>query len=318
MDIAVRLSALGDIIHTAVILQFLPQKIDWLVEENMREILEYNPHISNIQTINLKSLKKSKLNVFSEYKKLKSLNYYDRAIDFQGLIKSAITSKIIAKEVIGRKEIREKLAQIFYTKTLKTNSHTIDRYRLMINQIYNLNISKEEFINHKPFLYFEDKHLTQKKYFSNTKKNIVFIIGSTAKNRLYPTKKWIELARSLNQNILIPYGNEVEEKITFEIAENADVTILDKMSLNELKATISNADLIIGNDTGPTYIGWANNIPTILLYGTTPISRIYENKTTKVIKSKTAKYLDKLDKNDFSIRDIEIKEILKGIDELFN
>ena len=314
--IAVRLSALGDIIHNAIILQFLPQKIDWLVEESMAEILEYNPNINKIQKINLKSLKKSKFNIFNEYKKLKSLNY-DTAIDFQGLIKSAIVSKIIANEVIGRDEVREKLAKIFYTKTLKTNNHTIDRYRLMINQIYGLNISQEEFINHKPFLFYEERHI-KKEYFSKSKKNIIFIIGSTAKNRLYPIKKWIKLANSLNENILIPFGNKEEEKMVFEIAENSNAKVLEKMSLNELKATISNVDLVIGNDTGPTYIGWANNIPTILLYGTTPISRIYENKTTKIIKSKTAKYLDKLDKEDFSINDIEVSEIMEKIDELFS
>ena len=316
MDIVVRLSALGDIIHTAIILQFLPNNVDWLVEEGMAEILEYNPNINKIQKINLKSLKKSKLNIFSEYKKLKNL-HYKRAIDFQGLIKSAIASKIVSKEVIGRDEVREKIAKIFYTKTLKTNNHTIDRYRVMINQIYGLNITKEEFINHKPFLFYEDKHI-KKEYFSENKKNIIFIIGSTAKNRLYPIKKWIELANRLNENILIPFGNESEEKMAFEIAENANVKVLEKMSLNELKATISNADLVIGNDTGPTYIGWANNIPTILLYGTTPISRMYENKTTKIIKSKTAKYLDKLDKEDFSINDIEVDEIMEKIDELFS
>jgi heptosyltransferase-1 len=90
---------------------------------------------------------------------------------------------------------------------------------------------------------------------------------------------------------------------------------MDKMNLNELKATLSRADLIIGNDTGPTYIGWANNVPTILLFGTTPVSRIFENKTTKVVKSKTAKHMDKLDKNDYSIKDIEVREILEKIDE---
>jgi len=317
MDILVRLSALGDIIHTAIILQFLPNKVDWLVEESLSEILEYNPNINKIQKINLKSLKKSKMNIFNEYKKLKAIKYYDRAIDLQGLIKSAIVSNIIANKVIGREEVREKLAKMFYTDILKTSSHTIDRYRVMINQIYNLDISREEFINHKPFLFYEDRHI-KKEYFSKNKKNIIFIIGSTAKNRLYPIKKWIELANRLNENILIPFGNGEEEKMAFEIAEKANVKVLEKMSLNELKATISNADLIIGNDTGPTYIGWANNIPTILLYGTTPISRMYENKTTKIIKSKTANYLDKLDKDDFSINDIEVEDIMEKIDELFN
>ena len=85
-----------------------------------------------------------------------------------------------------------------------------------------------------------------------------------------------------------------EEKIAFEISEKSNAKVLPKMNLDNLKATISNADLVIGNDTGPTYIGWANNIPTILLYGTTPVSRMFENKTTKIIKSKTAKYFIKI------------------------
>jgi len=184
----------------------------------------------------------------------------------------------------------------------------------MINQIYNLNISQEEFIKHKPFLFYEEKHI-KKEHFSENKKNIIFIVGSTAQNRKYPIKKWIELANRLNENILIPYGNDEEYNIAKTIAEKSNAKIMDKMNLNELKATLSNADLIIGNDTGPTYIGWANNIPTILLFGATPVSRIFENKTTKVIKSKTAKYLDKLDKNDYSINDIEVEEILEKINE---
>ena len=314
MDAIVRLSALGDIIHTAIILEFIPE-VNWIVEERFAQILEYHPKVT-IHSVNLKSLKQNKLNIFSEYKKLKQL-HFDRSIDFQGLIKSAIVSKIIANEVIGRDDIRENLAKIFYTKKLNiSTNHTIDRYREMINKIYNLNITQEQFINHKPFLYYKD--FNTKEFFSQKKKNIVFIIGSSAKNRLYPTKKWIELAKNLNENILIPFGNEIEEKMAFEIAENADVKVLPKMNLNDLKATISNADLVIGNDTGPTYIGWANNIPTILLFGTTPISRMYENKTTKIIKSKTAKYLNKLDKTDFSINDIEVYEIMEKIDELFS
>ena len=313
MDAIVRLSALGDIIHTAIVLQFLPKKVDWIIEEGFAEILVGNPNINFIQKVNLKSLKKNKLNIFGEYKKVQKFPKYEKVIDFQGLIKSAIISKIISKKTIGRIDVRESLAKIFYDEKLKTSNHTIDRYREMINQIYNLNVSKEEFINHKPFLFY--KNFNTKDFFSKTKRNIVFIVGSTAKNRQYPTKKWIELANKLDENILIPFGGIEEEKIAFEISEKSNAKVLPKMNLDNLKATISNADLVIGNDTGPTYIGWANNIPTILLYGTTPVSRMFENKTTKIIKSKTAKYLDKLDKEDYSINDIKVEEILEKIDE---
>jgi heptosyltransferase-1 len=190
LDAIVRLSALGDIIHTAIVLQFLPKKVDWIVEENFAEILVGNPNINFIQKVNLKSLKKNKLNIFGEYKKVKKFPKYEKVIDFQGLIKSAIISKIISKKTIGRIDVRESLAKIFYDEKLKTSNHTIDRYREMINQIYNLNVSKEEFINHKPFLFY--KNFNTKDFFSKTKRNIVFIVGSTAKNRQYPTKKWIE------------------------------------------------------------------------------------------------------------------------------
>jgi len=35
----------------------------------------------------------------------------------------------------------------------------------------------------------------------------------------------------------------------------------------QLKALIAHADLLIGNDTGPTHIAWALNKPSIPLFG---------------------------------------------------
>ena len=54
----VKLSAIGDIIHTMIVLQFIkklyPESIvDWFVDESLRGILENNPHITNIQTIRI-------------------------------------------------------------------------------------------------------------------------------------------------------------------------------------------------------------------------------------------------------------------------
>ena len=64
----VKLSAIGDIIHTMVVLQFIKQKyphfiIDWFVEDSLKGILENNPHINQIQTIRLREAKKKNLNV---------------------------------------------------------------------------------------------------------------------------------------------------------------------------------------------------------------------------------------------------------------
>jgi len=123
----VKLSALGDIIHSAFIVQFIKQqmpdaKIDWIIEESFAPILEHNPHINNIKTLKLKSIKKSFFNIFQEIKKIKSYakSNYDIVIDLQGLTKSAITSKLLSSNVAGfdKASIREGVASM---KTLLTD-----------------------------------------------------------------------------------------------------------------------------------------------------------------------------------------------------
>ena len=61
----VKLSALGDIVNSMFVLQFIKKyhptsKIDWIVEKRFKGILENNPHIDQIQTINLNEAKKNK------------------------------------------------------------------------------------------------------------------------------------------------------------------------------------------------------------------------------------------------------------------
>ena len=49
----VKLSAIGDIIHTMIVLQFIKEKypesiIDWFVDDSLKGVLENNPHINKI------------------------------------------------------------------------------------------------------------------------------------------------------------------------------------------------------------------------------------------------------------------------------
>ncbi len=74
----VKLSALGDIVHAMVALQFIKAysadiRIDWIVEERFAGVLENNPDIDNILTVNLKSLKTNKAGFFQQLKKIRCL-----------------------------------------------------------------------------------------------------------------------------------------------------------------------------------------------------------------------------------------------------
>ena len=82
---------------------------------------------------------------------------------------------------------------------------------------------------------------------------------------------------------------------------------------------ISQFDLVIGSDTGPTHIAWALNIPSITLYGSTPGYRnTFVTEFNKIIKSDSNVNPQKIDKNDYSIKNIEVEKIVAKAMELLN
>jgi len=114
-----------------------------------------------------------------------------------------------------------------------------------------------------------------------------------------------------NENIIIPYVGEVEKQEAFLIAKNCKNVTPTSLNINDLKALISKADLLIGNDTGPSFIAWANNIKNIILYGCTYNNKILENQYSKSVEVQKSinKKLDVIDK-------IEVKEIITKAESL--
>lgn len=318
----VKLSALGDIVHAMVALQFVKakfpeSKIDWVVEQGLSRILAHNPHIDRVLTVNLKALKKNKTALFSEIHKIRAYakHNYDIVIDAQGLIKSAITAKLLGgKKLAGfdKNSIREKPASYFYDTGIAYpyDANTIDRNVGVICQALGFTVSPSQIIGKQPFLFFEalNEQITQ--YFTDKKKNVIFVVGSTWESRNYPQEKYLEIAELLQQNILVVWGNDAEQAKAQWLAEQSDyITCLPKLNLNDLKAVIARADLTIGNDTGPTHMAWGLNRPSITLFGPTPVSRVYQTEINIVFKSSSKVNPFKLDKQDFSIRELDSAEI---------
>jgi len=328
----VKLSAMGDIIHTMITLQFIKKvfpssKIDWIIEDGFKSILEHNPHIDNILPINLKSIKKNKSAIFNQIKLLKKYakNNYDLVIDAQGLLKSAIVSKIVGSRVVGsyisgfdNDSIRESIASWFYDKKIYIpyEKNVIDRNIKVICEPLNIKITKSDILKKEPFLFFKnDKYKNIK-----IEKKVLFVVGASKENKIYPKEKFLELAQRLNENILVVWGDENEYQTAKWLQSNSDlIEVAPKGDLDKLKFNILNSKVVIGGDTGPTHIAWALNIPSITIFGNTPEYRnTYITNINKVIKSDS--YVDplKLDKNDFSIKDIKAVDIFNMIKELEN
>jgi len=319
----VKLSALGDIIHAMVVLQFIKKYnpeiiIDWVVDESFRELLESHPDINKVYSVNLKKAKKKKslTILLKEFRKIRQCGPYDIIIDLQGLIKSAMIAFLIPSRVtIGfdKQSAKEGAASFFYTKTFKYgySENIIERNLAIVNFALNSSVSNQEIQYKLPLLYFKRQYLT--KNFSHFKKNIILIPGASHISKCYPAEKLAKLSRLIDANYIIIWGNAEEKLLAEKIKSlSPQVNVSDKLSLEVLMSLISQADLVIGPDTGPTHMAWALNIPSVTIFGSTPSYRnTYKTKINKTIESDSLVNPLKINKNDYSIRDIKVEDLIK-------
>lgn len=318
----VKLSALGDIVHAMVALQFIKAadpsiEIDWIVEEGFAGVLENNPDINQILTVNLKALKSNKASIFQQIKSIRryALTHYDLVIDAQGLIKSAVIAKLLGKRVAGfdALSIREKSASWFYDVKFDCSYDTnaVVRNAFILSSPLGISITDEQILNKRPCLFFNDDAQIDS-FLQKDKKNIVLVIGSSWDSKNYPADKFVKIASALQQNCLVVWGSEQEKEKAVWMSSQADtIQVMPRLDFNRLKTLIAKADLIIGNDTGPTHMAWALNKPSITIFGPTPIRMAHQTAVNKVVKSPSLVNPYKLNKQDYSIKDIDENEIIK-------
>lgn len=324
----VKLSALGDIVHAMVVLQYMKQflpksTIDWIVEEHYAKVLEHNPHIDTILPVNLKALKTDKFRFFSELKRLRKYaqNDYDIVIDLQGLIKSAIVSRILGSNVgFDKFSIRETLASLCYKESFYVpyEENVMLRNLELAALSLHIHFDKSMLDKKESFLYFEkqDKEKTAS-FLREDQKTVIYILGSSWESKIYPKEKFVEIINALEGNHLLLWGSSKEKEYARYVSEHTQARVLPQMNLNELKALISSADLVIGADSGPTHFAWAMNRPSITIFGPTPSKRnAWETTINKVIDCEKEIDPKSLDKQDFCIHHIDPEKIVKLAREL--
>ncbi len=327
----IRLSSLGDVISSAVFLKFIKDEftkkygkvhITFIVDASFKEILENSPYIDDICDIPLRKSKKSKKNIFDVFSKLKSLQYFDIVIDFQGLLKSAIIGKILkTNEFIGysKDSAREKIASFFYTKKVHIayKEHILKRQYEILKNILDLDstFSFDLLDNREGIL--KSSNTAQSKidnFIDSNNINILFVAEASKAEKEYSLDLFYKLAIALKSNInnlKIYLIWDKKEKEIRELGARDDVFyVCDKLNFDEIKALLSKLNLVIGGDTGITHLAWALNTPSITLYGNTPLKR-YELCGDKFI-SMSHLNTNEIIKGDFSINKIQPDEIAKS------
>ncbi|GAA8569976.1 lipopolysaccharide heptosyltransferase I [Helicobacter pylori] len=319
----VRLSALGDIIVSAVFLALIKERftnaqIEWFVDERFGAILEHSPYIDKLHSIALKSALTTfnPLKIFKLFKSLRAYEY-DIVIDMQGLIKSAlITQMLKAPKKVGfdYASAREGLSAFFYSQkvSIAYNEPILKRNFTLLSHA--LNLPKKEILEglssrSKVFSY-QDSPKIDALNLNKNKPKILFVLETSKINKTYPIERFKELALALEnfQICLLWHASEDKANALYGALKNQrDVLLLPKLTLNEVKALLFKMDLIIGGDTGITHLAWALQKPSITLYGNTPMERFKLESPINV--SLTGNSNANYHKKDFSIQNIEPKKI---------
>jgi heptosyltransferase-1 len=275
----IKTSSLGDIIHTLpaltdAALAIEGVRFDWVAEKGFAEIPSWHAQVDKVIPIswrkwrkNLRSSWKAK-EIQHFYQELRTTQY-DKVIDLQGLVKSAVISFIAKGERCGLdfQSARESLASLFYQRKHQVNfqQHAVVRTRELMAKALGYALP-DSVANYGILQHFPRVDLTDK----NT---VIFFHGTTRDDKEWPTSHWIALAKycaQMDLKVLLPWGNEREKQRAEEIAQAAsNAEVLPKLSLTKLAQKLSQAKASLAVDTGLGHLAAALNVPTLSLYGST-------------------------------------------------
>lgn len=307
----VRLSAMGDIIHSASVLPLLLESLKtthnitlhWYVDSIFSAILEDSPCIDRLIALPLKQAIASK-----DFKALKAIYHtlkqesYDRVLDLQGLLKSALVSRLLtASQIIGFQSAKESLATLFYHQKISIpyEEHILLRNATLAFSAFGLSVPTLDTLKSpKDFLGFQNLPLP---FELPQGKKVLCVLETSKPNKTYPLESFVALASLLNAREITPLFLSRYD-LMIPNPNNARFQNIHNLNLNQVKTLVAQMDLIIGGDTGITHLAWALHRPSITLFGATPPQRFNLHTMQNLYLSANAEA--KYQKDDFSIRTI--------------
>jgi heptosyltransferase-1 len=262
--LVLRLSALGDVIHTIPAVLSLKHAADitWVVEAPYRELVEI---VAGVKTIPVR-MKKWTREPRSAVAAIQAMRGVDTAVDFQGLIKSAALARMSGAKIrygFDRQAIREKAALVF------TNRHvSVDTSRHVVDQ----NLQLADSVSHEHTKAVAAATALQNAWagfpegagLEAYRGAVVLLPGAGKVNKLWPVERFREVARRIGPKALVVWGPGERE-----LAEAIGARMAPPTNLRQLAWILQQAELVVGADTGPLHLADALGTKVIGLYGPT-------------------------------------------------
>jgi heptosyltransferase-1 len=303
----VRLSAMGDIIHTlpavTVLRKAFPQtRLGWLIEERWAELLcaphfprsgersAQRPLVDRIHTVNMAKWRRALFSfttwreIAASSKELRAAQY-DAVIDFQGAIRSALLARRSrARIVYGDAKPRENAATMFYTRRVSVQAngtHVVEQAaelaaavatNVITNGIAPAQLENVEVV----FPVDPDAEKKIAGIVADVKDFAILNPGAGWGAKRWPAERYGGVAKELAKDglcSLINYGpGEEGLAVAVEIASGGAARKIS-CTISELIALTRRTRLLIGGDTGPMHLAAALKIPVVAIFGPTNPAR---------------------------------------------
>ncbi|MCJ8209957.1 glycosyltransferase family 9 protein [Mucilaginibacter sp. RS28] len=261
--LVIRFSSMGDIIYTTPVVRCLKTQlpnaeIHFLTKPAFRYIYEGNPYVDKLLLL------RESLGV--TIKEIKS-ERYDYVIDLHSNLRTAIIKfrTGIKSSTYNKQRIRKWLSLKFNLKLIPP-IHLVDRY---LKTVEFLNVYNDG----GPINYYIKKNyqLTDLLPASHQSGYIAFIIGANHFTKRMPNEKVISICREIKQPIVLLGGQDVKEnaRVIATALGNQVHDACGTISLDESVFLVSQAQRVIGFDTGLTHIAEAFDMPIASIWGST-------------------------------------------------
>jgi len=296
--LVVRLSAMGDVIHTLPAAQALrvafPQAtMGWLIEERWAELLcapgasrrgqrsPERPLADWVHAVQLREWGKSLFTIAAAQQIAKVWNDvrsvgYDVAVDLQGAMRSAVLARWSgAGAVYGAAEPREAPASLWYTRrAIARGAHVVEQNFSLAEAVAQrqLTMPRVEF-PHDPQA---EEQVNRRLAEAGMSDFAILNPGAGWGAKRWPAERYGRVARDLAEHgvrCVVNYGPGEEDLAREAEAASGGAARAMKCSITELIALTRRARVFIGGDTGPMHLAAALRIPVVAIFGPTDPAR---------------------------------------------
>lgn len=297
----VKLSSLGDVVHTMPAVQdirraFPLAQIDWVVEKGFAPLVQRCEGVRRVIPCELRRWRKAPFDAatraaWKAFRAELQREAYDAVIDLQGLSKSALVAWLARLAPVGQRyALANRTEGSGYEAPtrwvadvalrIEPHVHAVQRSRLLCAAALGYALPADERYGLHPQAGHERVALGT----LTARPAVALVHGTSRADKQWPAAHWITLARWLDSagyDVALLHGTD-EEQVRSEAMARAmpHAVVWPRLPLDALSDALAGCAGVIGVDSGLSHIAVALDLPHVQLYNfdtawrTGPIGRV--------------------------------------------